>query len=172
MGTPTPYVVSTPIDAVFDALGAFLNPFVAPSPIIRCQVNRVAYPVGNFVELTEISNTDLEYPRQWYDTTNFQTDFITPKRLAIQVDFYGELAGEWCAAVKTVWKTPWAVMQFPTGIAPLYCDDGREMPLITGEEQYERRWSLTCSLQYNPIVVVPQQSANALSMNIIDDVDA
>jgi hypothetical protein len=58
------------------------------------------------------------------------------------------------------------------GIAPLYCDDGQEVPLVTGEEQYERRWALTMSLQYNPIVIVPQQSAEVLSMNILNDVDA
>jgi len=44
--------------------------------------------------------------------------------------------------------------------------------LVTGEEQYERRWALTMSLQYNPIVIVPQQSAEVLSMNILNDVDA
>jgi hypothetical protein len=90
----------------------------------------------------------------------------------IQADFYGASAGDWCAAVKTVWRTPYATAQFPAGIAPLYCDDGNESPLITGEEQYERRWALTMSLQYNPIVVVPLQSADSLEMNILDDVDA
>lgn len=167
-----PYIPSIAVDAVFDALGAFLGPFVSPVPIVRAQVNRVAMPVGDFVELTEISTTDLEYPRQWYDTVNLERNIIGPRRIAIQADFYGESAGDWCAAVKTVWKTPYAAAQFPTGIAPLYCDDGREIPMITGEDQYKRRWALTMSLQYNPVVIVPQQSASVLKMNIIDDVDA
>jgi hypothetical protein len=171
MSAPVQYVPSITIDAVFDALGSFLQLFVGSAQIIRAQVNRVAMPPGGFVELTEIANTDLEVPRTEYDVINFQNDILGPKRLTIQIDFYGESAGDWCAAVKTVWRTLYSVDQFPFGMAPLYCDDGHEAPLITGEEQYERRWVLTASLQYNPIVVVPQQSANVISMNIIDDVE-
>ena len=168
----TPYIPSIALDSVFDALGAFITPFVSPAQVIRAQVNRVAMPVGSFVELTEIASSDLEVPRNWYDTVNLERNIIGPKRLMIQADFYGESAGDWCAAVKTVWRTPYAVAQFPLGIAPLYCDDGHESPLITGEEQYMRRWALTMNLQYNPIVIVPQQSADVLSMSIISDVDA
>ena len=172
MSAPIQYVSSIALDSVFDALGAFLQPFVGTAQVARAQVNRVAMPVGSFVELTEISSVDLEVPRSTYDGVNFQSDIIGPKRLIIQADFYGALAGDWCAAVKTVWRTPYAVAQFPLGIAPLYCDDGNEAPLITGEEQYERRWTLSMNLQYNPQIVVPLQAANKLSMNILDDVDA
>ena len=172
MSAPIQYVSSIALDSVFDALGAFLQPFVGTAQVVRAQVNRVAMPVGSFVELTEIASSDLEVPRSTYDGVNFQSDIIGPKRLIIQADFYGALAGDWCAAVKTVWRTPYAVAQFPLGIAPLYCDDGNEAPLITGEEQYERRWTLSMNLQYNPQIVVPLQAANKLSMNILDDVDA
>jgi hypothetical protein len=40
---------------------------------------------------------------------------------------------------------------------------------MTGEEQYEVRWVLTTSLQYNAVIIVPQQSADALAMNIVED---
>ena len=166
------YVPSIAIHSVFDTLGAFLSPFVSPAQIIRAQVNRVSLPVGSFVELTELGSCDLEVPRQWYDKTNLQRNIIGPKRLMIQADFYGKDSGDWCAAVKTVWRTSWAASQFPAGVAPLYCDDGHESPLITGEEQYERRWVLTMNVQYNPVVVVPLQSANILEMNVLEDVDA
>ena len=172
MSAPAQYVASIALDTVFDALGAFIQPFVGTAQVIRAQVNRVAMPVGSFVELTEVGSADLEVPRSYYDGTNFQSDIVGPKRLMIQADFYGPSSGDWCAAVKTVWRTPYAVSQFPIGIAPLYCDDGHEAPLITGEEQYERRWVLTMSIQYNPIVAVPLQSADTLSINILEDVDA
>ena len=172
MSAPTQYVASILIDSVFDALGTFIQPFVGTTQVIRAQVNRVAMPAGSFVELTEIGSCDLEVPRTWYDHTYLERNIIGPKRLMIQADFYGESAGDWCAAIKTVWRTPYCVAQFPTGIAPLYCDDGHEVPLITGEEQYLRRWTLTMNLQYNPVIVVPLQSADTLKMNIVDNVDA
>ena len=171
MSAPVQYVPSIAIDTVIEALGAFIQPFVGTTQIIRAQVNRVSLPPGTFVELTEISSADLEVPRQWYDGVNSQLDFIGPKRIMIQADFYGESSGDWCAAVKTVWRTAYATAQFPVGIAPLYCDDGHEIPLVTGEEQYLRRWALSCSLQYNPIVIVPQQAAETLKMNIVQAVD-
>ena len=171
MSAPVQYLPSIALDTVFEALGAFLQPFVGTTQIIRAQVNRVSLPPGAFVELTEIASIDLEVPREWYDATNSQRDIIGPKRIMIQADFYGESSGDWCAAVKTVWRTAYATAQFPSGIAPLFCDDGHEIPLVTGEEQYLRRWALTCSLQYNPVVIVPQLAANALKMNIVQAVD-
>jgi hypothetical protein len=171
MTAPIQYVSSIALDSVFDALGAFIQPFVGTAEVVRAQVNRVAMPVGSFVELTEISSVDLEVPRSTYDGVNFQSDIIGPKRIMIQADFYGASAGDWCAAVKTVWRTSYATAQFPEGIAPLYCDDGREVPLVTGEEQYERRWELTMNLQHNPIVIVPLQSADTLEMNTIKGAD-
>ncbi len=172
MSAPVQYISSIAIDTVIEALGAFIQPFVGTTQIIRAQANRVAMPVGAFVELTEISSIDLEVPRQWYDGANAQKDIIGPKRIMIQSDFYGESSGDWCAAVKTVWRTSYATEQFAAGIAPLYCDDGREVPLVTGEEQYERRWELNMMLQYNPVICVPLQSADILSMNIVEDVTA
>ena len=171
MSAPTPFTPSIAIDAIFDALGAFIQPFVGSAQVIRSQVNRAAMPVGAFVELTEISSIDLEAPRSYYDGANAQSDIVGPKRFMIQADFYGESAGDWCAAIKTVWRTPYTVAQFPAGIAPLYCDDGTEAPLVTGEEQYLRRWVLTMSLQYNPIVAVPLQAADTLKMNIVGIAD-
>lgn len=171
MSAPAQYVPSITVDDVIDALGAFIQPFIGNKQIIRGQVNRVSPPIGPFVELTEILQCDLEYPRNWYDTTNLQRNMIGPKRIAIQADFYGPDSGDWCSTVKTVFKTPYGASQFPSGIAPLYTDDGREAPLITGEQQYERRWVLTLNLQMNPIVVVPLQSAEALKMNEVVNVE-
>lgn len=165
------YYPSIVVDSVIDALGAFIQPFVGDAQIIRAQVNRVAPPVGSFVELTEILQCDLEYPRNWYDRTYQQRKIIGPKRIVVQADFYGSESGDWCSAIKGVFRTAYAAAQFPAGIAPLYTDDGHEAPLLTGEQQYERRWALSCSLQFNPMIIVPQQSADVLKMNIVEAVD-
>ena len=171
MSAPVQYVASIAVDTVIEAVGAFIQPFVGSVQIIRAEVNRVAPPNGPFVELTEILAADLEYPRSWYDDTNQQRNIIGPKRIAIQADFYGPLSGDWCACVKQAFKTAYAVALFPTGVAPLFTDDGHQAPLITGEEQYLRRWALTLSLQYNPIVVIPEQSADVLKMAVVENVE-
>ena len=171
MSAPTPYLSSIAVDAVIEAVGAFIQPFVGSVQIIRAEVNRVAPPNGPFVELTELLQADLEYPRSWYVDEWQQRNVIGHKRIAIQADFYGPLSGDWCACVKQAFKTAYAVALFPAGIAPLYTDDGHQAPLITGEEQYLRRWTLGLQLQYNPVVVIPEKSADVLSMHTVDNVE-
>lgn len=169
----TPYIPSITVDNVIDALSAFIVPFVGgdPSVVIRAQVNRVPMPLTGFVELRELLQVPIETPIQIQSADpNVQQATITgPKRIDIQVDFYGPSAGEWSTAIETVFRTSYAADQFSGGIAPLYCSESRQAPLVTGEEQYENRWILTASLQYNPDVVVPQQSATELETSIFED---
>lgn len=174
----TPYIPSIIVDQVISALAVFIAPFVGDNPespqfIVRAQTNRVPMPLTGFVELRELMQTDLETPtfinNGAGDPPVLQATITTPTKFDVQVSFFGPSAGDWCKAVKAVWRTPYAVSQFPAGIAPLYCSDGIQAPLITGEEQYENKWILTGSLQYNPDVVVPQQSAITLKTNIFED---
>ncbi len=163
------YTPSIAIDTVIDAVGDFLQPFVGTAEIVRAQTNRVPMPGDSCVVLTEIMSADLETPTVTDDTVNQQNSFTSPKRFDIQIDFYGAQAGDYCAAVKSVFRTSYATAQFPANIQPLYCSDGNQSPLVTGEEQYESRWILTASLQYNPVVVVPQQSATTFDVTLIEE---
>lgn len=166
------YTPSITVDNVIDELAAFLTPLVGGDSdiIIRGKTNRVPPPLPGFVELTELLQSPIETPTQTQsaDPAIQQASVLGPKRIDVQVDFYGPLAGEWCTAVETVFRSPYAADQFSGGIAPLYCSDGRQAALVMGEEQYEYRWVLTASLQYNPIVIVPQQSALELHINILE----
>ena len=163
-----PYIVSITVDAVIAALGSFLTPFCPSTPIVRGQQNRVPPPPGAFVKLTEIMQVDIETPTVGA-VASAQVSVLSPKRIDVQIDFYGPSAGDQCAAVKGIYRTFYAVAMFPAGIAPLYCSDGHQAPLTTGEEQYLQRWTITASLQYNPALYIPQQSATALGPVIIND---
>jgi hypothetical protein len=156
------------IDTIIDALAAYLAPFIAGVPIIRGQVNRVPMPQGAFVELTEILTVDLSVPYAGYDPVLNTAILHGPARIDIQVDFYGSSAGDYCKAAKTAFRTGWGFDAFPTDIKPLYMSDGNQSPLITGEQQYESRWTLTASMQYNPTVTVPQQFADALAVTVVN----
>ena len=157
------YLPSITIDNVIDALAAFLSPFLGGATIVRAQVNRVPMPVGACVLLTELLQVDLETPTSTPDPANAQVLITTPTRIDIQIDFYGPSAGDQCKAIKGVFRSDYAPAQFADGIKPLYCTDGTQTPLITGEEQWESRWTLTASLQYNAVIALPQQSAITLT---------
>lgn len=161
------FIPSIVIDDVIGALSVFVRPFVGDAELIRAQVNRVAMPGGSFVEFTELLTVDLETP---VATEQGDTTTLTgPKRIDVQLDFYGPNAGDQCQAVKGVYRSSYAPAQFPDGIMPLYCSDGHQAPLITAEQQYESRWTITASLQYNPAVSIPRQSATTLAVTTTEE---
>jgi hypothetical protein len=176
-----PYVPSILVDAVIEALALFIAPFVgnavgnadSPTPIVRAQVNRVPMPITGFVELRDLLQKDISTPVQIQnpstDPALQQATISTPTQIDVQVDVYGPNASDWTRAILAVFRSEYAPDQFPAGIAPLYCSDGHQLPLVTGEEQYLNRYVFTASLEYNPDVIIPQQSATALEINILED---
>jgi len=154
------YTSSITIDAVIDALADFLQPFVGNAEIIRAQVNRTAMPKNPCVVLTELLQVDLSVPRTEYQPVDNTATIHGPARIDIQIDFYGVQAGEFCKTVKSAFRSEWGFARFPANIKPLYTSDGLQSPLITGEQQYESRWTLTATLQYNPTVIVLQEFAD------------
>jgi len=161
------YTSSINVDQVIDALADFLAPFVPGAQVVRAQVNRVAMPSNPGVVLTEMLQVDLSVPATEYQPDAGTATIEGPTRVDIQIDFYGEQAGEFCKTVKTAFRSHWGFSHFPANIKPLYTSDGIQAPLVTGEQQYESRWTLTASLQYNPIVTVPQDFADVLVPNKI-----
>lgn len=155
----TLYVSSISVDNVMDALGPFVELFLGGGSAVRGDVNRVALPPAPCAVMTEINQADIDLPFQDYQPDDDTATIHGGERIDIQIDFYGEAAGEYCKAVKSALRSLWGCDKFPSNIKPLYSSDPHQAPLTTGEQQYERRWILTVSLQYNPMVIVPQQFA-------------
>lgn len=154
------YTSSITVDQVIDALAAFLAPFMPGAQIVRAQVNRVALPSNPCAVLTELLQVDLSVPATDYQPLANTATIYGPSRIDVQIDFYGAQAGEFCKTVKTAFRSHWGFAHFPANIRPLYTSDGVQSPLLTGEQQYESRWTLTASMQYNPTVTVPQEFAD------------
>ena len=162
------YAVSKTVDDVIDALADFLAPFVDGAEIVRAQQNRVPMPATPCVVLTELFEDDLSVPSVAYDPQAETQAIKGQTKIDVQIDFYAPNAGDFCKAVKGVWRTEYSASVFPDWVKPLYCDKGIQSPLITGEQQWESRWTLTVSLQYNPVVTVPQQYAGELTAGVIN----
>lgn len=153
------YTTNTKIDDVIEALADFIDLFVEGAEVVRAQVNRTPMPQGNFVVLTELFSVDLSVPRQDFDFATDIIDITGPSRVDIQIDFYGDNCGDYCKAVQAAFRTPFAYNKFPDNIKPLYTSDGIQAPLINGQQQWQSRWTLTVSVQYNPVITIPQDSA-------------
>lgn len=153
---------SITIDNVVNALADFLEPLMpAGTQIVRAQVNRVAMPEPPCIVLIEMGQYDLATTRNTYDIIT-GADFQRSTRIDVQIDFYDGQAGEMCNTVKTLLRSSYGPDNFPDNIKPLYCSDGIQAPLITGEEQYEARWTITASMQYNPVINVAAEQFNTV----------
>ena len=156
------YANSLTVDNVIDALAGLVKNFVGDAVLTRGQANRVSYPKAPFVMFTEMRQSDLQVPHVEYDFSAGANSVTVnnSQRFDIQVDFYASNAGDMCSAVMSALRSEWGFNQFPADIRPLYTQDSRQAPLITGEQQYANRWILQVSMQYNPKFTAPQQYAS------------
>lgn len=154
------------------SLGPILQPLMpAGTKIIRAQANNVPSPLPPSVVLTPILLNQYTTTRTKLDGVANSMSYLMPKRLDIQMDFYGIQGGDMANTAETIFRSGALFGKFPDGVTPLYCTDARQMPLTTGEKQYEDRWSLTLSLQYNEPVILSQDSFNAVGEVIADPTD-
>lgn len=147
------------VDNAIVALADFLQPLMpVGTQIVRAQANRVPQPAAPCIVLTELMQVQLETTSVTYRGVAAQSDYVQPKRLDVQMDFYDGQAAEMCTIAQTILRSNYATSSaaWPDGVSPLYCNEGLQSPLITGEQQYESRWTLTVSLQYNAPVTVSQ----------------
>lgn len=160
----TLYVPSLSIDDVIVALDDFITPFIAPLPAVRAQVNRVPLPKSGGAVLTELLQVPLSIPETAWIPQDNLISITGPARIDVQIDIYGPNAGSQAKAIMGSMRTGWGYDAFPVTVKPLYTSDAIQAPLITGEQQYESRWTLTVSMQYNPELEVPQQFADEASV--------
>lgn len=174
-----PTTVSITEDNVLAALRTFLLSIVAAGvEVIYGQDNRVPEPLGDdFLVMTPLSQARLSTNDTTYTdpgTNPGTANYERATRSMIQIDIHGPNSADNAAMIETLYRSEYAVDSFSTSgldIQPLYCDDAKQMPFINGENQFEQRWIITAAIQYNPVTAVPQDFADALSVNIVS-VDA
>lgn len=151
---------------VFTALRAFILTLVG-CEVIRGQVNQAAMPVGDFIVLTALGSEPLETNTDQYTATT--KTILRPTQWRMQVDCYGAVAGDRAQTIASLLRDNVACDSFAASgfdIAPLYAGDAKQMPLITGEEQFLERWTFEAVLQTNPVVTVAVDTADILSISI------
>lgn len=162
----------TPDQAVV-AVANFLRPLMpVATTIVQGQANAVPAPKPPSIVITPVGKPQYTTTRVTSGGSLSQIDtYLQPVILQLQLDFYGKDAGNMSGVANTMLRSGYAVENFPSGVAPLYCSDAIQSPLITGEKQYEARWIITLSLQYNASVTVGQESFIEVGDVIVDPVD-
>ena len=153
---------------VFTALRAVIITIVS-CPVIRTQVNRVPPPVGAYVAMTQTGGAPLSTNTDTWTAT--EKTVLRPEQFTIQIDCYGAGSGDDARAIAALMRDAYAcdlMAASNPNIQPMYAGDARQMPLVDGESQYEERWTFDVVLQINPTITMPQQSANALQVGLLN----
>lgn len=144
--------------------------FVAVSPgrMRRLSTNTRAYGAdlpGGVFEFSEqgglpFGNGTFYYPGR------LGTEVLTQSvEYEAALDCYGPSSGDWAVALTTLLRSGYGVAHMTVG-TPLHADDPQQMPLVSGEEQYEERWRLRVLLQYKPASIIPAQFATTIAPGV------
>ncbi len=168
-------VVSPTFVDLFTKLKALIASIVpAGTIVLRGPVNRVPQPDDAHVVMTELFTgrlrTNVETYQDDPESVSGLALYEQGTAVHVQVDFYGSPAGEWAVAFETVFRSAYAAAALDPVCAPLHADEARMIPLVTGEQQYEKRYAVTAVLQYTPVVSTPQQFADQADV-VLREVD-
>lgn len=157
-------------DDVFRALKVFIASTVPDGMrVLRTPINRAPMPTGGFVAMTPGRFKPLA-------TNSSTTDATTrvvrqPQQFECQIDCYGATSCDVANKIVVLFRDQFAADSFAASgieLAPLYADDAQQMPIVNGEDQYEERWTCRLVMQINQMVSTGQQSANMVTVDLID----
>lgn len=158
-------------DEVFTAARAFLLA-VLPTGIevVAAQVNRAPRPTSaNHVVLTGARREQLAQTVSTPDPENDQRLIGRSTGFHLQIDIYGPAAADNAQTVSTLLHDAYGCdFLRPYGLQPLYCDDGTQMPLVSGEFQWENRWMVRAVLQASPEIAVPTEFADTVITTLVE----
>ncbi|KKF37913.1 hypothetical protein SY86_18780 [Erwinia tracheiphila] len=85
--------------------------------------------------------------------------FTEVRQAEIQVDIYGDGAGDRAIALETLFRTGYAydaIKAIDARVAPLYSTEAIQAPMINAENQWQERYMLTLYLQVHITIDVQQ----------------
>ena len=167
-----------PLDLTDEVFMTGLRTFVlSVLPVgVECfqgQANRVVEPVGpDFIVMTPANRMRMATNVDSYDTTDAAPtvlDIAASTQFSVQLDIHGPNGSDYAQTIATLFRDEYGCRELdPTGrIAPLFADDGKQMPFINGENQFENRWVMNLAMQGSPTISTPQDFAANVAVTIV-----
>lgn len=166
-------VASPSDDDVMTGLRAFflaLFPDLDPKNVVQGQQNNVPMPEGpDFILFIPSARGQLSTSIRDYDPTNGLRITSRSTQVDVQVNFYGPSSTDFAQVFSTMFRDLYGCdFLKPYNIQPLWSDDGRQMPLVDGEQQYEARWLVRTLLQVNPAVSTSQDFTDNVTIKLVE----
>lgn len=157
------------------ALAALRTGFLLPIlpsgvEVVLGQDNRVPPPKGtNFLVMTPLFrariSTNVDTYSDGYPSSPSVKNALQPTKLTVQVDVIGPDSADHAQRIATLWRDEYATDALNAKnvrIQPLYCEDPKQIPWTSGEQQVDQRWEIDLHIQINPTVTLPQDFADKI----------
>ena len=92
-----------------------------------------------------------------------QLDIHAPNISPVGKPSSQELVAVITTSLRDSYATEWFAANYP-GVSPLYADDGKQIPFVNENDQYEDRWIVEVNLQINPTINLPLQFADEINV--------
>lgn len=158
-------------DMIMTAVRSFLLGIMADGvEILQAQQNRVPEPASpDFIILTPTRRMQLGTTTHAYNVAAGTDAVGRSNSIDVQADVYGPNSNDNAQVIATLFRDAYGCEAMAgTGVQPLYCEDGQQMPLVNGEYQYQDRWTLRLALQANPAISTPMQFAPNVRLNTVE----
>lgn len=130
--------------------------------IIQALQNNQPLP-RNAIVMTVLFTNDLDYSVTNYDRIAGKAYVQNSVEVRLQIDFYGEFAQRRSRIVDNLWRNPYGYNNLNL-CKPLYVQSNQRQPYINDSNNYEDRFVLDLSLQYNPEV-------SFINQDFVDDAE-
>ena len=149
------------IDNIIDVLADFVEPICGKAQ--QAQANRVPMPKEPFCILTPLRfprlSTTRDIKQDTGDPSTSAMGYTEVRQADIQIDIYGDNAGDRAIALETVFTSGYGyekIKALDERLAPLYSSAAIQAPMINAEKQWQERYIITLSLQAHITVSFPQ----------------
>lgn len=140
------------IDNIIDVLAGYVEPIAGLCQ--QAQANRVPMPKGAFCILTPLRftrlSTTMDIKQDTGDPLTSAMGYTEVRQADIQIDIYGDNAGDRAIALETTFSSSYAydkIKSLDARLAPLYSSPAIQAPMINAESQWQERYTITLSLQ-------------------------
>lgn len=158
-------------DTVMTAVRTFLLGVLPTGwEVFQGQGNRVPEPTAlNFIVMTPAHRVRLSTNVNTWAAVPDPTviDHASDVEVRVQLDIHGPGGADAGSMIATLMRDEWGIEQLRAfGVTPLYASDGRQLPFLNAESQYENRWVMEVAYQITPIVSTPADFAATLTATV------
>jgi len=150
------------VDNIVDTVADFVEG-LGLGPCQQAQADRVPMPKGQFCIITPLRfkrlGTTRDIKGDTGDNTTATMGYTEVRQGDVQVDIYGENAGDRAITLETVFASSYGyetIKALDARLAPLYSSDAIQAPMINAESQWQERYIITLSLQAHITVTLRQ----------------